>query len=325
MPARPLLFTLLVLLAVSLYGAETPPSPSPPPVAAELPKGVVAVPFEIKGERLFVAAKLNDETACTCLIDTGSEVTLINRARVTVKNLRAGGFESLQGAFVGGIQSQPAVLKKLELGGEVLQNCAVSVVNHGAGTALEQIDMLLGMDLLGRARFTVDFKNSRLLFWPPGMALGRAPAGIERVQLAVQRGFREDGVRPRIEAKVNGKIPTQFLIDFGADTPLYVATRDFKELGFAPAGEPAGSVGIATAQGSQTLMFYRQAWPKLEFGAMGFEQIEGRILAALTAPAVAKQDLQATYNILGTPFLKSLDAIHIDMPAKTVYFERAKK
>jgi predicted aspartyl protease len=315
---RSVVSALLALIAFALSGADAP-------VPSELPKGVVAVPFELKGERLFVTAKLNDETTCACLIDTGSEVTLLNRARVTVKNLRAGGFEALQGTFVGGIQSQPAVLKKLELGGQTLQNCALSVVNHGAGTALEQIDMLLGMDLLGRSRFTVDFKNSRLLFWPPGTLLPRAPAGIERVQLAVQRGFREDGIRPRIEAKVNGKIPVQFLLDFGADTPLYVATREFKELGFATPGEPAGSVGISTAQGNQTLMFYRQPWPKLEFGAMAFEQIEGRILSAITAPAVAKQDLQAMYNILGTPFLKTLDAIHIDMPAKTVYFDRAKK
>ena len=322
MSSRAPLASLLLLIAAAALSADAPPSVSQ---SSELPKGVIAVPFEIKGERLFVAAKLNDETACVCLIDTGSEVTLINRARITVKNLRAGGFESLQGAFVGGIQSQPAVLKKLELGGEVLQDCPVSVVHHGAGTALEQIDMLLGMDLLGRARFTVDFKNNRLLFWPVGAALPREAAGIERVKLAVMRGFKDDGVRPRIEARVNGKTATQFLLDFGADTPLVVATRDFKELGFVPAEDPAGALNIASAQGNLTLMFYRQPWPKLEFGTMSFERVDGRILAASSVPPLAKQELQSSYNILGTPFLKTFDAIHIDMPTRTVYFDRQKK
>ena len=43
----------------------------------------------------------------------------------------------------------------------------------------------------------------------------------------------------------------------------------------------------------------------------------------LAVSEVARQDVQTMYNILGTPFLKQFDAVHIDMPAKCVYFDRA--
>ena len=314
-----LFLSVVVLTAVGLHAVET--TSSPPASVPDLASGAVTLPFEIIGERLFVAAVLNDDTTCSCLIDTGSEVTLLNRARVTVKNLRYGAFEQLQGAFVGNFRAQPATLKKLALGKHVLENCELGVINQGKGTPLEQIDMILGMDLLSRARFTVDFKHSRLIFWPPGSTLPKAPDGIERVQLATHRGLKEEGTRPRIMAKLNGKTPAEFLLDFGADTPLYVATHDFKELGFDPAGEASGSMDVTTPA-QMTLFFYRQDWPKLELGTLAFEHVEGRVMAAAQAPASIRNDLQTMYNILGTPFLKTLDAVHIDMPAKTVSIDR---
>ncbi len=185
--------------------------------------------------------------------------------------------------------------------------------------------MVLGMDLLSRSRFTIDFKNSRVLFWPPGSAMPNAAADVERVQLPVERGFHETGVRPRVLGKLNGKTSAQFLLDVGADTPMYVASRDFRELGFAPAGEPGGQMQVASPSAAMTLSFYTQPWPRLELGAMLFENLDGRILAAEHAPSGTRQDLESMYNILGTPFLKTFDALHIDMPNKCVYLERPKK
>ncbi len=310
-----LLLFLTLLSTMALHAAD------------DLAPGAVAAPFEIIGDRLFIPATLNDDASCSCLLDTGSEVTLLNRARVTVKNLRYGAFDQLQGAFVGNFRSQPATLKKFALGKDGKQqfeSCAIGVINQGKGTQLEQIDMILGMDLLSHARFTIDFKHSRVIFWPPNSVLTKPADGIERIQLATHRGLKEEGTRPRILARLNGKTAAEFLVDFGADTPLYVATHDFKELGFDPAGEASGSMELATPA-PMTLFFYRQFWPKLEFSTMAFERVEGRIIAAAQAPASVRNDLQTMYNILGTPFLKTLDAVHIDMPGKLVSFDRAKK
>ena len=293
--------------------------------APALPAGVESAPFEIQGDRLFIAAKLNDKAVCQALLDTGSEMTLVNRARVDVPDLHPASMETAQGSFVGVMQVSSASLKKLAIGAHTLERVPIYTLNHGKGKKLEQIDMVLGMDTLSRSRFTVDFKNSRILFWPAGSTLPKPEAGTERVQLAAHRGFREEGTRPRIQAKVNGKTDALFLVDFGADTPLYVATKDFRELGFAAANEPSGAIQAGNGDQNLTLSFYRQPWPKLELGAMSFENVEGRIVAADRANPVMREDLQTMYNILGTPFLKSFDAVHIDMPNKTVTFDRAAK
>jgi hypothetical protein len=180
------------------------------------------------------------------------------------------------------------------------------------------------MDLLASSRFTVDFKNSRILFWPAGSTLPRPAPGIDRVQLSAQRGFREEGTRPRIEAKINGKFKALFLVDFGADLPMYVASQPLPDLGFKiPDGDPLGCVRVHDTTQVRDCYYFAQTFEKMEFGSMSVPNVQGRILAASTVSAVARQDVQTMYNILGTPFLKTFDAVHVDMPAKMVYFDRA--
>jgi hypothetical protein len=315
---------MILLLALPAGAAESPPA------ANDLPKGVTAAPFEISGERIFVNAVLTNQTPtqnsiaqCKCLIDTGSELTLLNRARVQLKDLKVGFGEAAQGAFVGEIRAQHAVLKKLALGDHFRENVPINTIQHGKGQALELIDMVLGMDLLASARFSIDFKNNRILFWPPGSVLPRPAPGVERVQVSVQRGFRDEGTRPRIEAKINGKFKALFLVDFGADLPMYVATQPLADLGFKiPAGDPLGCVRVHDATVVRDCYYYAQTFEKVEFGAMAVNNVEGRILGAGEVSPVARQDVQTMYNILGTPFLKHFDTVHIDMPAKSVYFER---
>lgn len=319
---------LIAVLAVPAFAGDTPPA------ASDLPKGVTSAPFEITGERIFVGAVLTNQApgqaattaTCQCLIDTGSEMTLLNRARVQLKDLRVGFSESAQGVFVGDIKAQHAVLKKLALGDKTLENVPISTIQHGKGQALELIDMVLGMDLLGSSRFTIDFKNKRILFWSVGSTLPRPAAGIDRVQVSTQRGFRDEGTRPRIEAKINGKFKALFLVDFGADLPMYVATQPLADLGFKiPDGDPLGCVRVHDTTQVRNCYYYAQTFSKIEFGTMSVPNVEGRILGAGEVSAVARQDVQTMYNILGTPFLKNFDAVHIDMPAKCVYFDRAKE
>jgi hypothetical protein len=316
---RIVLQIMAALTAVVVLNAPASDAPA-------LPAGVESAPFEIIGDRLFITAKLNDKAVCQALLDTGSEMTLLNRARVDVPDLHPAAMETAQGSFVGAMQVSSATLKKFAVGAHTLERVPIFTLNHGKGKKLEQIDLVLGMDLLGRSRFTVDFRNSRVLFWPPAAPLPHPDAGIERVQLAVRRGFREEvSIRPRIEAKLNGKITGLFLVDFGADTPLFVATKNFRDIGFAAADEPSGYIQAVNGDQNLTLSFYRQPWPKLELGAMAFEKIEGRVVAADRAGPVMREDLQTMYNILGTPFLKVFDAVHIDMPNKTVLFDRKKQ
>ena len=90
-------------------------------------------------------------------------MTLLNRARVQLKDLRVGFGETAQGVFVGEIRAQHAVLKKLALGDNARESVPISTIQHGKGQALELIDMVLGMDVLEATRFTIDFKNSRIL------------------------------------------------------------------------------------------------------------------------------------------------------------------
>lgn len=292
---------------------------------AELPKGVIAVPLKVFANRLFIPITLNGEATCEGLLDTGSEVTLINKARVKLTKPRLGATQQLEGAFVGGLGAQRVTLDSLAIGAYTGKEVPAAQVEQRKGQKLELIDMLLGMDFLGRFRFTLDFARERFLLWTVRAELGKAPAGIERLRLAVQRPYASDGNRPRVYGTVNEKHRVSFLVDTGADGPLFVAFKKPEEYGFQLAEALTGLARINDGGVSRELPMRNATYARLDFEGMSFADVPGKVLdASAVTGALAKQDLAAFYNILGTPFLKTCSAVHFDLAERAVYLERAK-
>ena len=108
---------------------------------------------------------------------------------------------------------------------------------------------------------------------------------------------------------------------------MYVATRSRWPISASrsPKARRSGCVRVQDTTEVRNCYYFAQKFAKIEFGTMSIPDVDGRILAASPVSPVARQDVQTMYNILGTPFLKRFDAVHIDMPAKCVYFDRAKE
>src|SRR3990172_7857317 len=106
---------------------------------AELPKGVIAVPLKVFANRLFIPITLNGEATCEGLLDTGSEVTLINKARVKLTKPRLGTTQQLEGAFVGGLGAQRVTLDSLAIGAYMGKEVPAAQIEQRKGQKLELI------------------------------------------------------------------------------------------------------------------------------------------------------------------------------------------
>jgi predicted aspartyl protease len=307
-----------IFLICSVVSAADAPAP-------ELPKGVISVPLRLEANRAFITVTLNGSTSCECVIDTGSEVTLLNKARVQMKNLRLAGSDTFQGDFVGAIDAQRAMLETLAIGDHVTKNVAIGVIDHGPGKKLQQIEMVLGMDVLAKLRFTLDFAANRVLLWPAKSELPRAPATLERQRLALQPGAYSDEKRPRVLGMLNGKHKVCFLVDSAADNPTFVAIKKPADYGLEPEGNPVAMMAVNDGR-RRELPMHAVTFAKLEFEKLCLESVPGRVLDASTvAGPIARQDIVTSYNLLGMPFLKNFSAVHLDGPARCVYLEREKQ
>jgi len=299
----------------------------PAALAADLPKDCVVCPMKLWGDRVFITVKLNGEASAECIIDSGAEISVLNKARVRVKDLKISGTQQRQGAFVGDLSTERATLATLKIGEKEYSQIAIDVINHGAGRKLEQIDMLLGMDFLSRTRFTLDFDRQRFIIWPFRTPLPKVADEMERERLPLRRPPGESStLLPRIDALLNGKTRVNFLIDSGAGGPYFVATQPLKDLGLPTEGGDAGRMRIGAGASAVQAPILQIDVAKLELGKLVFENVPFKVIDASTGVGpVAKQDLLIGNNVLGTPVLKQVSAVHFDMPDRALYFERVKK
>ncbi|MCW8133008.1 MAG: aspartyl protease family protein [Planctomycetota bacterium] len=293
---------------------------APKPAHADLPAEAVAFPMKIEGDRAFVTAKIG-EASCSCLIDTGAELTLVNKARVKLKDVRVTGTEQLNGAFVGGISVQKAVLPSLQLGSSAHADVAVGLIDHREGQKLGQFEAILGFDFLGRARFTLDYARGRMILWPVQGALPEPAAGVERVRLPLHKPLGE--ALPRVEGVVNGKARASFLVDTGAGGPYFVAFKKPAEYGLE-LGAECGRMRFGGEKNGCDLVYYASVAKRLEFGKLVLEDQPLKVLdASQGVGASVAEDLRLTSNLIGTPLLRRFDAVTFDAPNKCIYFDRA--
>ena len=294
---------------------------APPP---ERPRGTTVLPFTIVANRIFVTVRINDAADVQAIVDTGAEVSLLNSARVKLPALKPAGAENLLGSMVGRIATQTVIMDSLTLGGTMFKNQTVLRIDQGPGSQFELIDFVLGMDVLGKTRFTLDFDRSELVLWPAGSKPLAPGAGVERVQMTLTPPPGAHATRPYAVATLNQKNAATFLIDSGADTAMIVVYKKPAELGYAVSEPPAAMARVFDSNIKQDLPVYLTNFDTLEFGKASFKNVEGRIVDASSVFGPFARSGLVQLNVIGTPFLKTLLALHIDMQNKTIAFDRAK-
>lgn len=291
----------------------------------EYPRGTIVLPFRIEANRIFVTARLNDKQDVEAIVDTGAEVTILNIARVKLGGLRpAGATESLYGDMVGRVPVQFVALDSLKLGDLTLKDLTIGKTNQGPRSKLEAIDFLIGMDVLSKMRFSLDFEQSALIIWP-GTTKPPAPTPeFERITLPLTKPAGAGPLRPFVTATINQKFPATFLIDTGADAPMLVVFKKPTELGFPLRAGSSGVIRTSSGATPLEMPVHETSFTSLEFGKAAFKDIEGRVVdaSAIVSP-VQRSDL-TFLNVIGTPFLKTLAAMYVDVGAKTVSFDRRK-
>jgi hypothetical protein len=282
-----------------------------------------AVPFTIEHDRIFVKVELNGKVSCRAILDTGSEVTLVNSALVKV-DLKTEGQDSFHGDFIGAFEAKRAVLDSLMIGTQVTKAFPIGVIDHGAGKKLHQVEMVLGMDFLRRQRFSLDFEKSELTFWPHKFELPRPPENIERHRLRTFRGTSLDDPRVRLVAEINQKAKGTFLIDTAADTPAFVIDKAFEEYGIVHDGTPAGMM-VLNDNGSREEVKFYSVDLRFDFDKAAFPQVKSRAFDVRTIKSpLTRRSMHNYYNIIGLAFLKTLAAVHFDPAASVIQFDRRK-
>jgi predicted aspartyl protease len=316
----------MALACGELSAQDAAPLPPAAPKEIPLPKGTVALPLKLFANRLFVKVKVGD-AEYDGLIDTGSECTLLNRAKVNVKEAHMVGSDQLEGAFVGGMRPDIAQMPSLALGEFAVANARVGIVNQPKEEQpLGRIEVLLGMDILGKRRITLDFVNDRLLIWPDGAPLPKPAEGQERITFSAQRAGSDAGIRPRVQVRFGGKISQLMLIDTGADDLIVSALRKPDELGAKLEAQVLANVNVNDGQTRQ-LEMHQASFDSIDIGTLKLSNVTGRFVdgSAIVNP-VAKETLNAAYNLIGTQFLRTqCKQITFDLANRNIYFDRAKK
>jgi regulator of sirC expression with transglutaminase-like and TPR domain len=309
--------------------AKEVPSGATPPVvskAPEYPKGTSVLPFKIVANRIFVSVRLNDKMDVDAILDTGTEVTLLNGARIKLDGLPlVGGSGDLMGGMVGRVPVKMVSLSSLKMGETIVRNQAVGRTDQGPGTKFENIDFVLGMDVLCKFRFTVDFEHSVFILWPAGFKPTPPAANVDRVQVPALNPESGTLYRPYVAATINQKNIATFLVDTGADMPMFVAFKKPADLGLASKDASIAVLRVNDGNAKQELPIFSLTFESFQIGPKAiFNEVAGRVIdASSLTSATARADLKFL-NVIGTPFLKTLLAIHIDIAGRTVSFDRVK-
>ncbi len=122
----------------------------------------VVIPMQKEGTSYFVRVKLEDNVWARFLVDTGASVVQISKAmakKLKVKIVR-GMTVPVQLAGGAMVAGRPVILKRVELGGAVVENVRAIVLESDN---LSLRDGLLGMSFLENFIFSIDAKKSELI------------------------------------------------------------------------------------------------------------------------------------------------------------------
>ena len=120
---------------------------------------------------------------------------------------------------------------------------------------------------------------------------------------------------------INGQ-PVTFLVDTGAPLPFFLRALNPTQQGFTDRWA-VRRIPTFLGGGFQDLPLLGARFKRIELGTWTLENETGYLLdLSAQHKRVYRGDLDALMNLIGTPFLRTLHAVHIDMPNRAMYLDK---
>jgi len=155
------------------------------------------VPFELRGGYLIVVkgALPGLDRKVNLLIDTGATDTFVNRKLARRAGLRELPDMGIRSAALGhDLKVKRVILRDLRLGRRVISRSCLA-----ADLPWEDIDIVIGLDILRRSSFTIDYESSKLVFGDQPATGQRVPFRSEEGLLVVPVGMKGQTVRLAVD------------------------------------------------------------------------------------------------------------------------------
>lgn len=240
-------FTSLVLAATIV-----------PSLAAEThcPGNVASVPFRfVDRHRIVVAVSINHTGPYNFLLDSGTQITMIDPSLAVALHLDAQGAAMVAGVGSGQSASY-AQLDLVEAGSHAVARQKVLVYDlHNLHSADSRLQGILGEDFLEHFDLLID--NAHRLLCLDNSAAMRAEVKGPHIPLVTAAEADEVGALPAfllITARLsNGLRPVRLLIDSGANEPVLFKTSEYMLL--RPSHDvPVSWTGVDGAQRSLSVL-----------------------------------------------------------------------
>jgi predicted aspartyl protease len=155
----------------------------------------VEVRFDSLGELVFVQGSIGHCERLRFLIDTGASWTLVDRRVTTRLGLALVPYGASVVALDHEARAFRTVVAAIAFGPLRLESHPVLVVDLGAVPGLGTIDAVIGLDVLRRASFQIDYRSHRLTFGSPPPARSSVPFQTSAPLLSVDVAIGDQPVR----------------------------------------------------------------------------------------------------------------------------------
>lgn len=180
----------------------------------------IVVPFDYQQREILVKGRINSGEEVTFLFDTGASDTIIDRRVAAESFLNKEGQSGLM-ALGGRVDVNNTVLKRLEIGGLVLNDVDARIANLSAqSTQLgRKLAGIIGTNVMEKAVVRIDYGKPNLTFYDKDAF--QRPANATIIPLVQQNA-------PVVKARINGADEVLMLADTGAalnNLPAEVAKK----------------------------------------------------------------------------------------------------
>jgi outer membrane lipoprotein-sorting protein len=175
--------------------------------------GYTKIPFELVSNHIYLKVKINNSPLLSFLLDTGAganclDLSLAERLGIpTVGRLEAKGVGGSADASF--LRVDSIIVGDLSLLDQNLASIQLSPLGRFDG---EEIDGILGYDLLNRFVVQIDYVNQMLTIWEPDSFNYAGPG--ERIPVLIETNT------PLVSAKIDGEKVADFRIDTGSRNSL---------------------------------------------------------------------------------------------------------
>jgi predicted aspartyl protease len=297
-----------VTLAPALHGAVT------------RPPGVT--PFERGRSDVVLAVRLNRQGPFRFLLDTGSTNTSVSSR--TAEALRAPVVaKALMGSVAGSRMTLVVRIDSLTIGPVHVDDLLASVVELDEISGGDDLDGVIGHDALGSLRYTIDFRERRVMWWPGDAEPGCEGAKVRRCErrcegAKVRRCGRETLERETLELESRDgrflvslpqeKSLVRLVPDTGAESLLLFAPHNALPVTRLPA-----SATLTTMSGDAEVRL--ATLRELRVGALTLRDVPA---------VVAERGPSEPSGVDGLLPLHLFDRVTVDGPGKRLIVEKTR-